>query len=50
MIEEAVLTEFHARSGVEEAIAEAEKDVVEEKIDGAAGDVAKVIEATRPRR
>ncbi|MBK5233339.1 MAG: methylmalonyl Co-A mutase-associated GTPase MeaB [Thermoleophilia bacterium] len=32
MIEEAVLTEFHARPGVEEAIAEAEKDVVEEKI------------------
>ncbi len=32
MIEEAVLAEFHARPGVGSAIAEAEKDVVEEKI------------------
>ena len=32
MIEEAVLTEFHSRDGVEAAISEAEKDVVEEKI------------------
>ncbi len=44
MIEEAVLTEFHARSGVEEAIAEAEKDVVEEKITVPQATV-KVIEA-----
>lgn len=45
MIEEAVLSEFHGRSGVEESITEAEKDVVEEKITVPQATV-KVIEAS----
>lgn len=48
MIEEAVLSEFHARPGVEASIAEAEKDVVEEKITVPQA-AARVIEAAELR-
>lgn len=48
MIEEAVLSEFHARPGVEASIAEVEKDVVEEKITVPQA-AARVIEAAELR-